>query len=151
MPRTGCRSCSRRTAALSSSSSQRNRGSDFGTCGSPLMPRAPCPNSSVHRTSKRKLAQDLEADHHGLAKEPFDYAGLRPYQREAVETIEAALAEGRRDMLVAMATGTGKTRTCVALMYRLLKHKRFRRILFLVDRNTLGEQAERALDNTELE
>jgi type I restriction enzyme R subunit len=41
-----------------------------------------------------------------------------------------------------MATGTGKTRTSVALMYRLLKHKRFRRILFLVDRNALGEQAE---------
>jgi type I restriction enzyme R subunit len=100
---------------------------------------------------EEKLAQDLNADQHGLAEEPFDYAGLRPYQREAVEAIEAALADGRREMLVAMATGTGKTRTCVALMYRLLKHKRFRRILFLVDRNALGEQAEQALDNTELE
>jgi type I restriction enzyme R subunit len=59
-----------------------------------------------------------------------------------VEAIEGALAEGRRELLVAMATGTGKTRTSVALMYRLLKHKRFRRILFLVDRNALGEQAE---------
>ena len=61
------------------------------------------------------------------------------------------MADGRREMLVAMATGTGKTRTCVALMYWLLKHKRFRRILFLVDRNALGEQAEQALNNTELE
>lgn len=59
-----------------------------------------------------------------------------------MEAIEGALAEGRRELLVAMATGTGKTRTSVALMYRLLKHKRFRRILFLVDRNALGEQAE---------
>jgi type I restriction enzyme R subunit len=100
---------------------------------------------------EEKLAQDLDADQHGLAEEPFDYAGLRPYQREAVEAIEAALTKGRREMLVAMATGTGKTRTCVALMYRLLKHKRFRRILFLVDRNALGEQAEQALDNTTLE
>jgi type I restriction enzyme R subunit len=100
---------------------------------------------------EEKLTQDLDAYCHGLADEPFDYAGLRPYQREAVEAIEAALAEGRRELLVAMATGTGKTRTCVALMYRLLKHKRFRRILFLVDRNALGEQAEQALDNTELE
>jgi type I restriction enzyme R subunit len=98
-----------------------------------------------------KLAQDLDAHRHGLAQEPFDYAGLRPYQREAIEAIEAALAKGRRELLVAMATGTGKTRTCVALMYRLLKHKRFRRILFLVDRNALGEQAEQAIDNTELE
>jgi type I restriction enzyme R subunit len=103
------------------------------------------------RDIEEKLAQDLDADQHGLAEEPFDYAGLRPYQCEAVKTIEAALAEGRREMLVAMATGTGKTRTCVALMYRLLKHKRFRRILFLVDRNALGEQSEQALDNTELE
>ena len=100
---------------------------------------------------EEKLAQDLDADRHGLAEEPFDYAGLRPYQRDAAEAIEAALVEGRRDMLVAMATGTGKTRTCVALMYRLLKHKRFRRVLFLVDRNALGKQAEQALDNTELE
>jgi type I restriction enzyme R subunit len=100
---------------------------------------------------EEKLAQDLDADRHGLAEEPFDYTGLRSYQRDAVEAIEAALAEGRRELLVAMATGTGKTRTCVALMYRLLKHKRFRRILFLVDRNALGEQAEQALDNTELE
>lgn len=59
-----------------------------------------------------------------------------------MEAIEGALAEGRRELLVAMATGTGKTRTSVALMYRLLKDKRFRRILFLVDRNALGEQAE---------
>jgi type I restriction enzyme R subunit len=100
---------------------------------------------------EEKLAQDLDADRHGLAGEPFDYTGLRPYQRQAVEAIEAAVADGRRDLLVAMATGTGKTRTCVALMYRLLKHKRFRRILFLVDRDALGDQAEKALDNTELE
>ena len=40
-----------------------------------------------------------------------------------------------------MATGTGKTRTIIGLMYRLLKAERFRRILFLVDRNALGQQA----------
>lgn len=40
-----------------------------------------------------------------------------------------------------MATGTGKTKTCIALIYRLLKAQRFRRILFLVDRSALGEQA----------
>lgn len=69
------------------------------------------------RDIEEKLLQDLDADRHGLAEEPFDYAGLRPYQRDAVEAIEAALAEGHRELLVAMATGTGKTRTCVALMY----------------------------------
>ena len=40
-----------------------------------------------------------------------------------------------------MATGTGKTKTCIALVYRLLKSERFRRILFLVDRSALGIQA----------
>ncbi len=98
---------------------------------------------------KDKLAQNTDAP--GLATEPFDYAGLWPYQQGAVKAIESALQRGQREILVAMATGTGKTRTCIALMYRLLKHKRFRRILFLVDRNALGEQALQALANTELE
>ena len=40
-----------------------------------------------------------------------------------------------------MATGTGKTRTVLGLIYRLLKTKRYRRILFLVDRTSLGDQA----------
>jgi type I restriction enzyme R subunit len=41
-----------------------------------------------------------------------------------------------------MATGTGKTRTAIALCYRLLQADRFRRILFLVDRSILGDQTE---------
>lgn len=56
------------------------------------------------------------------------------------EAAEAAIANGQRDMLLAMATGTGKTKTCIALIYRLLKAQRFHRILFLVDRSALGEQ-----------
>jgi type I restriction enzyme R subunit len=40
-----------------------------------------------------------------------------------------------------MATGTGKTRTIIGLMYRLLKAERFKRILLLVDRTALGQQA----------
>ena len=63
----------------------------------------------------------------------------------------AALAEGRRELLVAMATGTGKTRTCIGLIYRLLKAKRFRRVLFLVDRNALGEQTADAFKEVRLE
>ena len=40
-----------------------------------------------------------------------------------------------------MATGTGKTRTVLGLIYKMLESKRFKRILFLVDRIALGEQA----------
>lgn len=98
-----------------------------------------------------KLQQEVAKSATELAEEPFDYAGLRPYQRAAVEAVEDAVAQAQRNILVAMATGTGKTRTCIALMYRLLKHKRFRRILFLVDRTALGEQTQAALDTTELE
>src|SRR5262249_6201464 len=44
-------------------------------------------------------------------------------------------------MLLAMATGTGKTKLAIALLYRLLETKRFRRVCFVVDRRALGEQA----------
>ena len=50
-----------------------------------------------------------------------------------------------------MATGTGKTRTCIGLIYRLLKTKRFRRVLFLVDRTALGEQTADAFKEPALE
>jgi type I restriction enzyme R subunit len=44
-------------------------------------------------------------------------------------------------MLLAMATGTGKTKLSIAMLYRLLAAKRFRRVCFVVDRNALGTQA----------
>jgi type I restriction enzyme R subunit len=50
---------------------------------------------------------------------------------------------GRRDLMVAMATGTGKTFLTVAQIYRLLKSKLVRKILFLVDRKALSAQAVR--------
>ncbi len=54
-------------------------------------------------------------------------------------------------MLVAMATGTGKTRTVIGLIHRLLRSQRFRRVLFLVDRSALGVQAENAFNEVRLE
>ena len=49
-----------------------------------------------------------------------------------------------------MATGTGKTRTAIALMYRLVQSRRFNRMLFLVDRRSLGEQALNSFDDTRI-
>ncbi len=97
------------------------------------------------------LDQDIEEAEARLKAEPSDYLPLREFQREAIEAVEAAIAEGAQDMLLAMATGTGKTRTALCLIYRLLKARRFRRILFLVDRTALGEQAHNAFKDVRLE
>lgn len=77
-----------------------------------------------------------------LKEEPISALGLRDYQSNAIESVERTIANGERKALVAMATGTGKTRTCIGLAYRLIKTERFNRILFLVDRTSLGGQAE---------
>ena len=50
-----------------------------------------------------------------------------------------------------MVTGTGKTRTVLGMIYRFLKAEQFRRILFLVDRNSLGEQAQDVFATVKLE
>ncbi|MEG4988734.1 type I restriction-modification enzyme R subunit C-terminal domain-containing protein [Microcoleus sp. BR0-C5] len=68
---------------------------------------------------------------------------LRPYQENAIAATESAIVKGKRAMLVAMATGTGKTFLTVAQIYRLLEAKVAKRILFLVDRRALAAQAVR--------
>jgi type I restriction enzyme R subunit len=101
---------------------------------------------------KALARQDLAAADAQLKREAFNYGfPLRPYQRRAIEATEAAIAAGQRQILLAMATGTGKTKTCIALLYRLLKTGRFRRVLFLVDRSELGTQAADAFKETRME
>jgi type I restriction enzyme R subunit len=88
------------------------------------------------------LEIDLDRAADDLHSRSFDFGfPLRPYQRQAIETVESELARGRRSMLLAMATGTGKTKLAIAMLYRLLAAKRFRRVCFVVDRNALGKQA----------
>jgi type I restriction enzyme R subunit len=97
------------------------------------------------------LARDHEKAVSKLEAEPSSDLPLRDYQRAAIAAVEKAIAEGKRDMLVGMATGTGKTRLALCLIYRLLKAGRFRRILFLVDRTALGDQALDAFTDVRLE
>lgn len=97
------------------------------------------------------LEQDIEQAERALKTEPTDYLPLHDFQQAAVRAVESALAKGQRQVLVAMATGTGKTRTCIGLSYRLIKSRRFRRVLFLVDREALGEQATNAFKDVRLE
>lgn len=97
------------------------------------------------------LGQDIPAATQELHDDAPDYLDLRYYQLDAIRAIEAAIAVHQRNILVAMATGTGKTRTCIGLVYRLCKAKRFRRVLFLVDRTALGEQTAEGLKDFRLE
>ena len=97
----------------------------------------------------------LEIDQDRAAAElkamPFDFGfPLRPYQQRAIEAIEGVLADERRSMLVAMATGTGKTKLAIAMLYRLLAKKRFRRICFVVDRSALGQQTQDEFSTTKV-
>ncbi len=98
------------------------------------------------------LKRDEDKANQQLASESFNYGfEVRHYQQKAILKVEEKIVEGQRSILLAMATGTGKTKTCIALIYRLLKTQRFRRILFLVDRSALGEQAANAFKDTRME
>ncbi|MGW5102842.1 DEAD/DEAH box helicase family protein [Streptomyces sp. NPDC004100] len=84
----------------------------------------------------------------------LDERPLRPAQIAAVRGVEnsVALGKGQHGMgqsrsLVQMATGAGKTFTAVTFSYRMLKHARAERVLFLVDRNNLGVQAFAEFEN----
>lgn len=97
------------------------------------------------------LKRSGEAAQQKLKNEPFGYLKIRDYQQKAIVAVEDTLAKGIRSALLAMATGTGKTRTIIGLMYRFLKAEQFKRILFLVDRTALGDQAIDAFNEAPLE
>lgn len=90
---------------------------------------------------KDKLTRSKKSAEQKLANEGFAYLKLYDYQEKAVKAVEQALANGKERALLAMATGTGKTRTMLGMMYRFLETERFKRVLFLVDRTSLGDQA----------
>ena len=77
---------------------------------------------------------------------PLIEEGLWPAQIRAIKGLEKSLAEGRPRALIQMASGGGKTFTACNFSYRLIKHAGARRILFLVDRTTLGRQAKKEFD-----
>ncbi len=97
------------------------------------------------------LKQDIDRANEQLKIESTAYLGLRDYQLAAIRAVEKVIEDGKDSCLLAMATGTGKTKTAIGLVYRLLKTRRFRRVLFLVDRGALGEQAGNAFKETRLE
>ena len=68
--------------------------------------------------------------------------GLRNCQYEAVTELEKSFRTGQNRALMVLATGAGKTYTACLVAYRMLSYTPMRRVLFLVDRNNLGRQAE---------
>ena len=84
---------------------------------------------------QRKFAQPLN--------EVVINAGIagRDYQNEAIRRVTEGIQQAKRNFLLVMATGTGKTRTTIALIDLLLKAKRVQRVLFLADRRELVRQS----------
>lgn len=68
--------------------------------------------------------------------------GLRDCQYEAIRSLEAGFMAGKKRALIVLATGAGKTYTACLAAYRMLAYTPAKRVLFLVDRNNLGKQAE---------
>ncbi len=89
---------------------------------------------------KELFNRNTDITHKRLQETPNDGDFMRPYQKNAVGAIETNILEGKRRMLVAMATGTGKTFMAVNAVYRLLKSGVAKRVLFLVDRKSLAAQ-----------
>ncbi len=69
---------------------------------------------------------------------------LRPYQLKAIHSLQAAVGDGKDRFLFEMATGTGKTLTAAAVIKLFLRSGNVRRVLFLVDRLELEDQARKA-------
>jgi type I restriction enzyme, R subunit len=65
----------------------------------------------------------------------------RDYQIRAIRAVLDGIEQKKRDFLLVMATGTGKTRTCIAMVDALMRAGHAERVLFLVDRIALREQA----------
>ena len=90
------------------------------------------------RTAARGIRRDL-------ATVPIDRRIVdRDYQTHCIDALSAEIGRGRRNLLVEMATGTGKTRTAAAFVKRLFEAGVVTRVLFLVDRIALAGQAEHA-------
>jgi type I restriction enzyme, R subunit len=90
-------------------------------------------------TLRRRLAQMPTA--HPLASN-----GMRDCQIGATTDLEKSFADDQPRALVQMATGAGKTYTACAFTYRLVRHAKAKRVLFLVDRANLGRQAKGEFD-----
>ena len=94
----------------------------------------------IHTPKEVKKLLGLEGDYVGLPT--LNPKGLRACQYEAITQLEQSFRNGENRALMVLATGAGKTYTACLAAYRMLAFTPMKRILFLVDRNNLGKQAE---------
>ena len=94
----------------------------------------------IHTPKEVKKLLSLEDDYVGLPT--LSPKGLRACQYEAITQLEQSFRNGENRALMVLATGAGKTYTACLAAYRMLAFTPMKRILFLVDRNNLGKQAE---------
>ena len=100
------------------------------------------PIFSFHRPETLKTTLEQGSSLRGRLQHfpTLEKGTLRDCQFDAITHLEKSLSEGRPRALIQLATGSGKTYTACNFTYRLLKHAKAKRILFLVDRNNLGRQ-----------
>ena len=94
----------------------------------------------IHTPKEIAKLLRLEDEYVGLPT--LNSKGLRTCQFEAITELEKSFRAGEHRALMVLATGAGKTYTACLAAYRMLAFTPMKRILFLVDRNNLGKQAE---------
>ncbi len=90
----------------------------------------------LHKISKPLNAVSMPSKFTHFNKE----LEVRPYQINAIKAVDKTIEDGKRRILIEMATGTGKTLTMAMIMKRLFAAGLVQRVLFLVDRKQLAEQ-----------
>ena len=118
----------------------------FRDLGDPNSEYMPCDRFLTPKEIARRL--DIRDMWVGLPELRRD--GLRKCQYEGIRNLESAFRQGRKRALMVLATGAGKTFLACTAAYRFLTYTPMHSILFLVDRNNLGKQAEDDFSNYHL-
>lgn len=101
------------------------------------------PYSTLDRIhSPKEIVKMLGIDNFYAGLPTVRKRGLRDCQYEAITELEKSFRTDQNRALMVLATGAGKTYTACTAAYRFLNYTPMRRVLFLVDRNNLGKQAE---------
>lgn len=95
-----------------------------------------------HFHTPKEMVKMLEIEDEFAGLPTLQERGLRHCQYEAIKNLEQSFRDGYRKALIVLATGAGKTYTACMATYRFLSYTSIKRVLFLVDRNNLGKQAE---------